>query len=154
MIWKYLNNSTNSPNHGSINGAVTLDISKLSTGYYNVYFFLNDTFEDLDRLPFKVLDTIVPVITLQGQENIRINIGEEYQDAGARASDNFDGDITKAIDANGVVDSNIPGIYTIIYSVKDQAGNAANEAVRTIEVVNQNPPMISIARNTNGSGLL
>jgi hypothetical protein len=35
--------------------------------------------------------------------------------------------------------------------VKDQAGNAAGEAVRTVEVVNQNPPIISIARNLNGT---
>ena len=151
LLWKYLNNSTITPNRGSIRGTVTFDISVLRTGYYNVYFFLNDTFEDLDRLPFNVLDTIGPVITLQGQMNVTIKVGDEYQDAGARASDNLDGDITNAIDANGVVDSSNAGVYTIIYSVKDQAGNAANEAIRTIKVVNSNPPIIDIARNLNGT---
>jgi hypothetical protein len=63
----------------------------------------------------------------------------------------LDGDITKAIEANGAVDSSKPGVYTIRYNVKDQAGNAAGEAVRTVEVVNQNPPIISIARNPNGT---
>ena len=151
LVWMYLNNSDNPPNHGIIGGTVTFDISELWAGHYNVYFFANDTFEDLDRLPFKVLDTIGPVITLQGQGNVRINVGEDYQDAGARASDNLDGDITKAIEANGAVDSSNPGVYTIIYSVKDQAGNAADAAVRTVEVVNQNPPIINIARNPNGT---
>ena len=66
LVWMYLNNSANPPNHGLIGGTVTFDISELWAGHYNVYFFANDTFEDLDRLPFKVLDTIGPVITLQG----------------------------------------------------------------------------------------
>ena len=116
-----------------------------------VYFFENDSFDQLAQYPFKVLDTTNPVITLQGQVNVRINVGEEYQDAGARASDSLDGDITGSIEANGAVDSSKPGVYTIKYSVKDQAGNAADEVVRTVEVVNQNPPVISIARNPNGT---
>jgi hypothetical protein len=154
LAWMYLNNSANPPNHGLIGGAVTFDISELWAGHYNVYFFANDTFEDLDRLPFKVLDTIGPVITLQGQGNVRINVGEEYQDAGARASDNLDGDITKAIEANGAVDSSKPGVYTITYNVKDQAGNASYEAVRTVEVANPNPPVISIVRNINSEVII
>lgn len=63
----------------------------------------------------------------------------------------MDGDISKSIEVEGTVDSSKPGVYTITYNVKDQAGNAAGEAVRTVEVVNPNPPLISIARNSNGT---
>ena len=147
--WSYINGSK-TPGEVEITGTLVFD-SGLLPGDYMVYFFENDSFDQLAQFPFEVLDTTSPVITLQGQGNVRINVGEEYQDAGARASDNLDGDITKAIEANGAVDSSNPGVYTIIYSVKDQAGNAADEAVRTVEVVNQNPPIISIARNSNGT---
>ena len=80
------------------------------------------------------------MITLQGQVNVRINVGAEYQDAGARASDNLDGDITGSIEANGVVDSSKPGVYTITYSAKDQAGNVAIELTRTVTVI----PMVVV----------
>jgi hypothetical protein len=126
----------------------------LLPGDYVVYFFENDSFDQLAQFPFKVLDTTNPVITLQGQVNVRINVGEEFKDAGARASDNLDGDITRSIEANGVVDSSKPGVYTITYSAKDQAGNVADEAVRTVEVVDPTPPVISIARNTNSEVII
>jgi hypothetical protein len=147
--WFYVNGSKT---HGEveINGTLMFD-SGLLPGDYMVYFFENDSFDQLAQFPFEVLDTTNPVITLQGQGNVRINVGEEYQDAGARASDNLDGDITGSIEANGAVDSSNPGVYTITYNVKDQAGNAADEVVRTVEVANPNPPIISIARNLNGT---
>jgi hypothetical protein len=147
--WSYVNGSK-TPGEVEITGTLMFD-SGLLPGDYMVYFFENDSFDQLAQFPFEVLDTTSPVITLQGQGNVRINVGGEYQDAGARASDNLDGDITKAIEANGAVDSSKPGVYTITYNVKDQAGNASYEAVRTVEVVNQNPPIISIARNPNGT---
>ena len=147
--WLYVNGSK-TPGEVEINGTLVFD-SGLLPGDYLVYFFENDSFDQLAQFPFKVLDTTSPVITLQGQGNVRINVGEEYQDAGASASDNLDGDITRSIEANGVIDSSKPGVYTITYSVKDQAGNAADEAVRTVEVVNPHPPIISIARNSNGT---
>ena len=133
-----------------INDTLIFDLGLLP-GDYVVYFFENDSFDQLAQYSFKVLDTTNPVITLQGQVNVRINVGAEYQDAGARASDNLDGDITGSIEANGVVDSSKPGVYTIIYSAKDQAGNVADKVVRTVEVADLTPPVISIARNPNGT---
>ena len=53
-----------------------------------------------------------------------------------------------------MVDSSKPGVYTITYSAKDQAGNVADEAVRTVEVVDPTPPVISIARNTNSEVII
>lgn len=147
--WLYVNGSK-TPGEVGINDTLMFEPGLLP-GDYVVYFFENDSFDQLAQFPFKVLDTTKPVITLQGQVNVRINVGEDYQDAGARASDSLDGDITGSIEANGAVDSSKPGVYTIKYSVKDQAGNAADEVVRTVEVVNPNPPIISIARNLNGT---
>ena len=150
--WLYVNGSK-TPGEVEINDTLIFDPGLLP-GDYVVYFFENDSFDQLAQFPFKVLDTTNPVITLQGQVNVRINVGEEFKDAGARANDNLDGDITESIEANGVVDSSKPGVYTITYSAKDQAGNVADEVVRTVEVADPTPPVISIARNTNSEVII
>ena len=53
--------------------------------------------------------------------------------SGVRADDQEDGDITSGISVNGVVDTNIPGDYTLVYFVSDTAGATASVA-RTIRV--------------------
>ena len=132
MAWLYIN-GRKTPDKESVTGTLVFD-SGLLPGDYVVYFFENDSFEQLSEFPFKVLDTTAPVIKLLGQRNVRINVGDEYQDAGASAIDNYDGDITKSIEVQGTVDSSKPGIYTITYNVKDQAGNASDELARRVEV--------------------
>ena len=52
-------------------------------------------------------------------------------------------------DANGTVDENVPGIYTIIYSFTDSSGNAAQSITRTIEVVDTTPPVITRIGDAN-----
>ena len=80
-------------------------------------------------------DTTKPIITLLGDSTITITKGSAYTDAGAKASDNKDGDITNNIIINNLVDVNIVGRYTVTYDVKDSAGNNANQIVRTINVI-------------------
>ena len=82
-----------------------------------------------------MVDKVAPVITLKGEQSVTINAGENYEDAGATAHDAVDGDISKSIETTGAVDANRLGVYTIIYSVKDNSGNAAVAVVRTVRVV-------------------
>lgn len=79
-------------------------------------------------------DTEKPVITLKGNAEITINIGEEFIDEGVTAVDNEDGDITSKIKKTGNVDTKKQGNYTITYIVSDKAGNRA-EAIRKVEVI-------------------
>ena len=44
-----------------------------------------------------VTDTTAPVITLNGDAQITVEVGSTYTDLGATASDNYDGDITDDI---------------------------------------------------------
>ena len=91
-----------------------------------------------------VVDAVAPVITLKGQQSVTVNAGENYKDAGASARDNVDGDISKSIKTTGIVNANKPGVYTIIYSVKDKSGNAAVSVVRTVTVVDAVAPVITL----------
>jgi hypothetical protein len=92
----------------------------------------------------RVVDAVVPVLTLKGEQSVTINAGETYTDAGASAHDNVDGDISKAVETTGAVDANKPGIYTVSYNVSDQSGNYADAVLRTVTVVDKVAPVITL----------
>ncbi|MFT7158822.1 MAG: hypothetical protein ACI8Q1_003856, partial [Parvicella sp.] len=81
-------------------------------------------------------DTTSPIITLNGAPTINLNVGDTYNELGATASDNADGDLTSSITITGTVDTNSAGIYTVNYNVSDAAGNAATQISRTVNVSN------------------
>ena len=83
-----------------------------------------------------VVDTTVPVITLLGDATVTIEVGSDYTDDGATASDNYDGDITDDIVVVNPVDTDLVGSYTITYNVNDAAGNVATEVTREVIVEN------------------
>ena len=72
-----------------------------------------------------VIDTVPPVITLNGQSNVTIEGGSEYIDLGATAIDEEDGDLSGSIQLVGEVKANKPGSYELKYNVKDSSGNEA-----------------------------
>ncbi|QEP42085.1 DUF5011 domain-containing protein [Ectothiorhodospiraceae bacterium BW-2] len=75
-----------------------------------------------------------PLMTLLGDNPLTININESYQEQGATATDNVDGDLTNAIVVTGSVDTQTAGEYTLTYRVSDAAGNAAAPVTRTVIV--------------------
>jgi hypothetical protein len=82
-----------------------------------------------------IIDTTAPVITMLGTSPIDVAQGTTYSDAGATASDNYDGDITGNITTTTSVNTATTGTYTVKYNVSDSEGNAATEVVRTVNVV-------------------
>ena len=91
--------------------------------------------EDCQTAPPDTNDTTSPVITLLGEVQVYINVGDSYIDAGSTASDDVDGDITAQIVAVNLVDTNQEGTYTVTFNVSDSAGNAATEIIRTVNVL-------------------
>ena len=84
------------------------------------------------------------MITLFGVTSIRIGQGSTYEDQGAAAYDNNDGDITNNIVVDGFVDTSQAGTYSISYNVSDSNGNAADEVTRTVYVVDTTPPVLKL----------
>lgn len=98
------------------------------------------------------VDVIAPIITLTGSATVTVTEGDVYNDAGATATDNIDGDITGNITVVNPVDTNTPGVYTVTYNVSDAAGNAADEVTRTVTVqslVDTTPPVITLLGDAN-----
>jgi len=75
-----------------------------------------------------VTDETPPTITLVGDSEVRVPLGEKFDDPGARAIDNSDGEITSkiAVKSSLSLDNLAPGLYTILYTVQDKAGNKAS----------------------------
>jgi hypothetical protein len=96
-----------------------------------------------------IVDTNPPVITLIGSPTVNINVGDTYNDEGATALDDVDGDITVNIVKTGSVDTTLAGSYTINFDVSDSAHNNATTVSRTIIVneVQQTPKETIFIRN-------
>jgi len=87
-----------------------------------------------------VPDATPPVITLNGDDSVTIIEGERYIDAGAKATDDVDGDISAGIQRTGLVNMAEAGNYTLKYDVSDTAGNAATTRMRIVKVVDRGDP--------------
>lgn len=79
-------------------------------------------------------DLVAPTITLTGDDEVTLNLGETYTDAGVTASDDEDGDVTSQVSVTGSVNTDEVGEYIIHYNVSDAAGNNATEVTRTVKV--------------------
>ena len=89
-----------------------------------------------------VVDTTIPLITLNGDDYITLEAGEEYTDENATWTDIVDG--SGLVIAEGEVDTTIPGTYVLNYNYTDQAGNPAVTVTRTVNVVDTIAPLISL----------
>ena len=98
-------------------------------------------------------DITPPVLTILGNNPETAYVGSSYVDAGAKAMDNVDGNLTAQINTVGLpIHTSATGTFAIIYSVSDYSGNKA-VATRTVEVITSSttdmiPPVITI---TGGS---
>jgi len=89
-----------------------------------------------------VADTISPIITLLGDASMTIGAGDDFTDPGSSANDSFEGELTVSV--TGSVITSTPGAYTLTYNAIDGAGNAATELTRTVNVVDQVGPVITL----------
>lgn len=89
----------------------------------------------------KIVDKIAPEITLQGGEEVNQSYAKEYEELGATATDNYDGDLTSKITTQkNEINENQ---FEIKYSVSDSSGNTATK-VRKVNLVDDVPPVITL----------
>jgi hypothetical protein len=80
------------------------------------------------------------VIILNGDANITHEGGTAYIDLNASWTDAVDGSGT--ILASGEVNTGTPGSYVLSFNYTDAAGNVAQTATRTVQVVDTSLPVI------------
>ena len=101
-------------------------------------------------VPVTVVDITRPVIRLNGDTIVNVPVYASWNDPGITFSDNADGQIVMS-DAvlrqnnwsSGVYDLNTVGTYEIHYTAYDTSNNASNVLVRTVNVIDQIPPVIT-----------
>ncbi len=106
-----------------------------SLGTYTVTYRVKDKAGNqasADR-QVEVVDTIAPKITIHGDNPMLVELNTSYKEKGARAVDNFDGDVTDKLDTLGEVNIAVEGTYEITYKVTDSHNNTGR-AVRTVQV--------------------
>jgi arylsulfatase A-like enzyme len=142
---------------GDISDGIIAGGDVVDTGTPGTYLITYDVTDSEEAAAEQVTRTVnvaidnVPVITLIGDALVEVAAGDSYTDAGATAADVEDGDITPLIVVGGdVIDTNTVGSYVITYNVMDSGGNMASEVTRTIEVVSNERPVITL----NGSAFI
>ena len=122
-----------------------------TVGSYGITYKAEDTAGNTSTLEriVNVVDTVGPVITLTGGNTITLGQGRDYQELGATALDNLDGEI--AVGApTGTVDYDAIGIYQLTYTVEDSSKNVTT-LVRTVEVVVPKPFITTWKTDNGGS---
>lgn len=109
-------------------------VNNKKIGTYKLEYKINYLFKSKKIYrTISVIDTEGPVITLIGDENIEIYVGDIYQELGFNVSDNYDKELEDAVKIDSNLDNTKAGDYQIKYSVEDSSGNKT-EVVRNIKV--------------------
>ena len=119
---------------GVLNPTHDQSSNDFGVGTHTVTWSATDSFDNTGTATQTVIveDTTKPVITLNGDEEIHLKAGDDFNDPGAICSDIVDGD--SDITGSGNVNTNIVGIHTLVYSCTDNAGNVADEVYRFVNV--------------------
>ena len=117
--------------------SITDNIDNTKIGTYYVTYQVSDYSGNISSITrtVKVIspDQTSPVITLIGDEIIELKAGEDYQEPGATATDETDGDLTGQIIITDNIDYTKTGIYEVVYRVSDEAGNESIKK-RTVKI--------------------
>ena len=111
---------------------------EINENEYNLIYTVEDSSGNKATATRKVniVDDIAPVIKLNGNSNMKILLNSKYEENGATANDEKDGDLTSKIEVMGNVDTSKVGTYTVTYKVVDSSGNEATK-LRKVTVYKQ-----------------
>ena len=97
-------------------------------------------------------------LSLNGDQNNSIIIGDEFIDLGAEATDKVDGNITSSISVETDLNTSKEGKYTVTYSVSDSSGEKANVkrvvSVKPVSSPYKTAPIDSNINLGNETGIL
>lgn len=121
----------------------TLGVS-LPTGTHTITLTVSSSGggSDTDDVIIDIVDTEVPVITLNGPNPMTVECHTTFNDPGATANDTCSGSF--AATPSGTVNVNVPGAYLIIHNATDPSGNPAAPVARTVNVVDTTAPVINL----------
>lgn len=115
---------------------VNLEAPSGVSGNYYLWIIAKDVNDNMVITSSNVfhINNIRPVITLRGSSSVRTDLNAVYNDLGATATDDVEGNISNRIVTTSDVNVSVVGTYTVTYDVIDNAGNVATQVKRTVTV--------------------
>ena len=132
---------------GDITDDVTVSNGLINTtvGSYKITYDVTDEAGNKANTVTRIVDvtpdTTAPTITVVGNLNDTIKVGDSYVELGASAFDTLDG--TLSITMTGTVDSSKIGTYAITYTATDAANNIKN-VTRYVTVIDDIKPSLTL----------
>ena len=137
----------------SRDGTITSNIITVNTvninadGVYTITYNVSDAVgNQAVEVERTVTVVSVPEITLTGDALVTVEVGSTYNDEGATAYDDYDGNISAIINVVSNVNVDALGSYTVTYDVTDANGNSAVTVTRTVNVVAAAVPVLPVIR--------
>ena len=123
----------------TVSSSGTVDTNTVGT--YIITYSATDTAGNTSTATrtVNVVDTTAPVVSLTGAATVTVELGDDYTELGATASD-ASGTVT--VVTTGTVDTDTVGSYTVTYTSTDASGNEGT-ATRTVNVVDTTAPVIT-----------
>ncbi|MFL6332333.1 MAG: beta strand repeat-containing protein [Pyrinomonadaceae bacterium] len=122
-------------------GSVNVNVPGTYTLHYNASDDSGNAAAEVTRT-VTVVDTIAPVITVNGPNPMTVECHTTFTDPGATATDACDTNVP--VTTTGSVNVNVPGPYVLTYNASDDSGNNATPKTRTVIVVDTTGPVITV----------
>ena len=105
---------------------------KVKIGKDKITYAVEDSSKNKTVITKKIVykDIEKPVITLEGESEVSLLVGDEFVDPGYKATDNCDKDVKVKVD--GSVNSQAEGTYELKYTATDAAGNTATVSRKVV----------------------
>lgn len=135
---------------GDISDKIVIDgqVDKNIAGDYIITYTVSDLGGNEAKKERKVTvsaDNVKPVITLKGTNPMPLKVGDSYNEPGATATDNVDGDLTNKININSSdVNTSLAGTYEVVYTVSDNSGNKATKKRSVVVSMDNTAPIITL----------
>lgn len=104
-------------------------------GEYEVNYTLKIDYLNIEKKlsrKVSIVDNIPPELTIECDDTIYWNLGEDFVLASYHASDNIDGDITGKVNIDTDINTDAEGEYNIHLSVKDTSNNETTKDIKVI----------------------